>query len=179
MERLKSRILLKRNLKALLKHRGKRQGELARHLRRKGNDDKDADSWISHILDESDSRELPMEYWDRAAEFLGVDTYHFFMPGVANNGETERRSGSDRRHRADRRIGHDLPARPRDLDLMNLIRALPTDAVDEAIAEVMKILDRALRRQRGKSAHVADLRRTDGSAEASLAQGRGRGKESD
>src|SRR4051812_429767 len=81
VERLKSRILLKRNLKQLLWNRGKKQGELARWLRRKGASDKSADSWISHILDESDPRELPMEYWDRTAEFLGVDTFHFFIPG--------------------------------------------------------------------------------------------------
>lgn len=150
VERLKSHILMKRNIKALLRHRGKGQGELARHLRRKGQRDSVADSWISHILDENSDRELPMEHWDRAAEFLGVDTYHFFLPGVANNELTERRQGSDRRKSNDRRLGQDLPARPRDLDLMNLIRALSPNGVEEGIEEMLKILDRELRRRRSK-----------------------------
>lgn len=164
VERLRANVLMKRNLKTLLHHREKKQGQLARYLRRKGVDDKDADSWMSHILDESDTRELPMEYWDRAAEFLGVDTYHFFLPGVAHNDETERRSGTDRRQRADRRIGQDLPARPRDLDVMNIIRALPTDSLEEAIEALMKILDRALQRRRAKPAFAGERGRTAESA---------------
>lgn len=160
VERLRANVLMKRNIKALLDHRDKKQGQLARYLRRKGKDDKDADSWMSHILDENDSRELPMEYWDRAADFLGVDPYHFFLPGVAHIDETERRSGSDRRQRADRRIGQDLPARPRDLDVMNIIRALPTDSLEEAIEALMKILDRALQRRRAKPASAGAHGRT-------------------
>lgn len=176
MERVTSRILMKRNLKALLRHRGKGQGELARHLRRTGGNDKAADSWISHILDERSDRELPMEHWDRAADFLGVDTYHFFLPGVASNDETERRSGTDRRQRADRRIGQDLPARTRDLDLMNIIRALPTEAVEEAIGELMKILDKALRRRRATPASPAASSHTTETTEATHVHGRAKRK---
>lgn len=157
VERIKTQILLKRNLKALLKHRGKTQNGLARILRPPRENDESADSWMSHILNEKElDRELPMELWDKAADYLGVDTYHFFIPGIAENDETERRSGRDRRTRADRRMGTTLPARPRDLDLMNLIRALPRDAVEEAIGAVMKILDRALQRRRAIPASGGD-----------------------
>lgn len=162
MERIAARTLLKRNLKALLRHRGKNQGQLARFLRRKGTDDRTSDSWISHILDESDERELPMEYWDRAAEFLAVDTYHFFVPGIAGNELTERRAGGDRRKRADRRLGSDLPDRPRDLDIVSLIRALSPDGVEDAIGAVMKILDGELRRRRARPGSAGGQNHTPG-----------------
>lgn len=176
MERLRTAILLKRNLKALLRRRGKKQGELARFLRRKGHDDDGADSWISHILDESDPKELGMEHWDRTAEFLGVDTFQFFIPGIANNESTERRSGVDRRQRSDRRIGTALPERNRDLDLMNVIRAIPDADLDEAIAALMKILDRALQRRRGKRASSAEPASTGGNSATAPAPKRARKK---
>lgn len=167
MERIRTQILLKRNLKALIRFRGKTQGGLARFLRRKGEDDAHADSWIAHILSEKPEymdRELPMEHWDRAAEYLGVDTYQFFIPGIAENDSTERRSGDDRRKRADRRLGTALPATERQLDLMNLIRALPEDCIDQAIGKVMEVLDAALRRRRAKSASVGGQGNTGGKA---------------
>ncbi len=174
MERIRSQILMKRNIKALLRHRGKTAGGLARFLRHKGQDDKDADSWMSHILDETDlKRELPMELWDKAAEYLGVDTYHFFLPGIAHNEITERRSGEDRRTRDDRRIGQDLPARPRDLDLMNVIRLLPHDSVEEAIRAVLKILDEAVLRRRARPASAGGQENTSGNDAPTHAPKRG------
>ncbi len=175
VERIKSQILMKRNLKALIRHRGKTAGGLARFLRRKGHDDKDADSWMSHILDESDlKRELPMEMWDRAAEYLAVDTYHFFLPGIANNEITERRSGTDRRQRNDRRLGQDLPSREREVDLMGVIRLLPPDALEEAIRAVMKILDGAVLRRRAKPGSAGGHENTSGTDAPTHAPKRGR-----
>jgi len=175
-ERLKSQILMKRNIKFLLHHRGKSQAALARHLRRQGMDDKTADSWLSHYLNERSERELPFEYWDRAADFLGVDTYHFFIPGLGENFETERRSGRDRRSWVERRQGNSLPERPRDLDLMLIIRAIPAEDLDEAADGLVKILDRALKRRRARLTSAGGQGRKDGTREASHAQGPSKGK---
>ena len=172
VERIKTQILLKRNLKALLRHRDISQAAFARHLL--GRDAKHADAWISHILNEYElDRELPMELWDKAAAKLGVDTYHFFLPGVANS-LTERRSGSDRRKGAERRIGYDLPARPRELDLMNLFRVLPPKELEEAIEAVLKLVDQALRRRRATLESSGGPGGTGENAEASRALKRGR-----
>lgn len=149
MQRLKTPVLMKRNIKALLKHRGRTQGELARFLKYRDKDDKNIDSWMSHVLDEDDAkRELPMELWDRAAEFLGVDTYHFFIPGIAQNMDTERRGLADRRSWKERRKGSSLPARPQELDAMNVLRALPLSELEELLRAALKRLDLALRGRR-------------------------------
>lgn len=148
MERLKSQILMKRNIKFLIRHRGKTQVGLAKHLRRGSVSDKDANSWLSHCLDESnDRKKLPLEYWDRAADYLGVNTYHFFQPGLGRNPDTERRKGGDRRKWVERRLGQDIPARSEDADLMGLIRLLPIGDVEELTSDAMKRLDVALRRR--------------------------------
>lgn len=87
-------LLMKQNVSTLLRQRKLSQKDLAMYCHRK-------ESWISKILTVP-SREFPMKYWDKIADFLGVSTYQLLQPGMSNL--TERRAGVDRRSVKDRRI---------------------------------------------------------------------------
>lgn len=158
MPTLKINLQMKQNLTALLDLRGKKQGELARFVRR--TKDKKVDSWISHILDENDPRELPLRYWDRAAEFLGVSPYQLLQPGIAGS-VSERRTGADRRTGLERRISQAIPNRGREIDLFELIRALPREDQDDMLADAADRLNKRLKRRPSSAAARAALDRTD------------------
>jgi len=87
--------LVKENIDACLQRRRQTRKDLAFAC---GN----TESWISKIF-RNPTKELPVRYWDRIADFLGLDTYQLLLPGISHL--TERRSGSERRAGQDRRIG--------------------------------------------------------------------------
>jgi len=92
---MKANLLLKQNIKALLRARHQSQGDLAQWCRK-------TESWISHIFN-SDTRGVPLKYLDRIADFFGIATYQLLQPGITPL--TERRSKT-RRTGADRRVSH-------------------------------------------------------------------------
>lgn len=91
---MRAEALLKANIAGLLRERHLRPHDLAVYCRR-------SDAWLSKILGKDD-RNVPLEYLDRIADFLGVTPFQLFQPGIV--GVAERRSGSDRRAGKDRRI---------------------------------------------------------------------------
>lgn len=86
---------MKQNVSALLKGRRLTQKDLADWCRR-------SETWISKILKLDSSREFPLKYWDRIADFFGISTYQLLQPGIS--AVTERRR-HQRRGGADRRVG--------------------------------------------------------------------------
>lgn len=167
---LKINVLMKQNVKALMAKQGKKPGELARYIFRVN--DKKVDSWISHILDENSSREFPLKYWERIAEFLIVSPYQLLIPGIAGS-VSERRSGSDRRSWKERREGQGMPARPGDIDLFEIIRALPREDREDLIAEASDRLNKLLRRRLPGAGERAAQHRTVEKTPAAHAPGRG------
>lgn len=172
MLHLKVNVLMKRNIDALLKRRGFSRRDLARYLRH--TNDKKADTWLSHIMKETSVRELPLKYWDRAADYLGVSTYQLLQPGIGG-AATERRCGMDRRKGIERRVGASLPERPGDVDVMQIIRVLSRPGREKAVGELMKILDQELRRQPTTPASPVGRDQTSETTAASRAPKRGRG----
>lgn len=84
---------IKQNVTALLKGRRLTQKDLADWCRR-------SETWISKILDLDSTREFPLKYWDRIADFFGIATYQLLQPGISSVTErrkTQRRSGQERR----------------------------------------------------------------------------------
>lgn len=84
---------MKQNVSALLRGRHLAQKDLADYFRK-------SESWVSKILDLNSTREFPLKYWDRIADFLGVSTYQLLQPGISSQTERrkgERRSGRERR----------------------------------------------------------------------------------
>lgn len=147
--------LLKHNINALLQARGQTKPELARWCRR-------SRSWLDKIFSE-DRREIPLKYLDRIADFFGIATYQLFQPGISPL--MERRSGNDRRKLRDRRISNAVLSEKRgDADLMSVIRALSQQGREQAIAELMKILDRELRPPRATPASAGGQDHTPGTA---------------
>jgi hypothetical protein len=96
---VKAGQILKDNIDALLRHRGKTRKQLAQFCLRRW--DKTVESWISHIM-RNPNRSFQIKYLDRMAEFLGVEPYQLLQPGIT--AWTERRSGKDRRRGTDRRL---------------------------------------------------------------------------
>jgi hypothetical protein len=91
---------MKQNVIALLKGRRLAAKDLADWCRR-------SESWISKILKLDSTREFPLKYWDRIADFFGISTYQLLQPGISSI--TERRQG-DRRTGKDRRVRTKNPA---------------------------------------------------------------------
>jgi hypothetical protein len=84
---------MKQNVSALLKGRHLTQKDLAMWCRK-------SESWASKILDLNSTREFPLKYWDRIADFFGVATYQLLQPGISAVTErrrTQRRSAQERR----------------------------------------------------------------------------------
>lgn len=151
---MKAGRLLKYNIETLLKARGQTQHELARYCHR-------TDGWLSKILSESggEDRELPLKYLDRIADFFGIATYQLFQPGISPL--TERRVSSDRRTGRDRRISQALPHRGREIDLFEVIRALPREDQDDLLADAADRLNKRLKRRPSAATARAALDRTD------------------
>lgn len=95
MQSMKARLLLARNLHAILTARGQNQTDLAQWCHKKS-------SWINKIL--AGTRPLHIDDFDRVADFCGLNVYQLFSPGVSHL--TERRRLVDRRGAKERRIGH-------------------------------------------------------------------------
>jgi transcriptional regulator with XRE-family HTH domain len=95
MHTMRARLLLARNIHACLTRRKEDQSALARWCRKKP-------SWINKIL--SGKRPMHIDDFDRVADFLGIETYQLFQPGIS--ALTERRVHGDRRSKQERRIGH-------------------------------------------------------------------------
>lgn len=95
MQTMKARLLVARNIHAILTARKESQSDLARWCRKKS-------SWMNKIL--AGRRPLHIDDFDRVADFLGISVYQLFVPGVS--ALTERRKSADRRHAQDRRRGH-------------------------------------------------------------------------
>lgn len=93
-------LLIKQNIVELLGRRRFHQQDLAWACRRDLPKPK-AGQWLSKILT-SPKHNLPIEYWDRVADFFGIATYQLLQPGIA--GASERRRGGDRRVRPERRM---------------------------------------------------------------------------
>lgn len=94
-QHMKARLLLARNIHAILTARKQSQTSLAVWCRKKV-------SWINKIL--SGQRPMHIDDFDRVADFLGIGVYQLFLPGIS--ALTERRKQTDRRAGKDRRIGH-------------------------------------------------------------------------
>lgn len=115
--------ILRQNIDAILAARGQTRAQLAAAcgLSR---------SWSSKVWkdapDPQGKRGIPLKYLDAFADFFGISVYQLFQPGIAHL--TERRSGTDRRSVADRRISatpRGLPSTP--------IRQIAVTPEDEAI----------------------------------------------
>lgn len=103
MPQIKPREAMKRNIKAILATRHQTQKDLAVFIY-KAHTEKEietAESSISQIFTKSE-RGFPMKYWGRICDFLGIETYQLFAPGINGSG-LERRSGRERRTGLDRR----------------------------------------------------------------------------
>lgn len=133
---LKANLLMKANIDALLTARGQTRRSLARWCRC-------SDAWIAKIMSD-DSREFPMKYFDRIADFFGIATYQLLQPGISPL--TERRNRSERRSGRDRRISQAvLSQKPGDVDLVDVARALSRQGREKAIAMIADILNDELR----------------------------------
>lgn len=95
MASMRARLLLARNIHAVLRARGEDQTSLAAWCHKKP-------SWINKIL--AGKRPMHIDDFDRVADFLGLSVYQLFQPGISQL--TERRKIHDRRIRRERRIGH-------------------------------------------------------------------------
>lgn len=133
--------LMKANVKRLLQLREKEPEDLARHMRK-------SKSWIEKIY-RYDYRTFPIRYYQTIADFLGVHVYQLLQPGYADR--SERRSGSDRRKRIDRRISQAVVSeKALDVDLIHVVRAISTKGRQKAITVLMEILNDELDAPRGK-----------------------------
>jgi hypothetical protein len=92
---LKATERLKQNVIALLKKNGSSVKDMVRALHLKDV------SWWSHLQGDPD-RGLPSKHYDRLADFLHVEVYQLFVPGIA--GAPDRRSATDRRRQPERRV---------------------------------------------------------------------------
>jgi hypothetical protein len=120
---MKTMALLKENIRVIMDKRGVKPRSLARYVRQ--TNDPKVDSWMSKMLN-NPTREIPLKYWDRIADCLGVSVYQLLQPG--HTAGTERRSGVPRRSGKDRRISRQTITEKRgDIDIVDVIRALSDD----------------------------------------------------
>lgn len=110
---------MKANIDTLLRARGQTRRDLAQWCRR-------TDAWIGKIMT-VESREFPMKYFDRIADFFGIATYQLLQPGISPL--TERRKSTDRRSGQDRRISRAMlgASGASDAELLARIRPLLKD----------------------------------------------------
>jgi transcriptional regulator with XRE-family HTH domain len=132
---MRANELMKRNIRALLDSRGQNQRSLARWCQR-------SESWLSKVLQE-DKREIPVKYFDRIADFFGVETYQLFQPGV--DPLLERRKAPERRSGVDRRfVSQSDATRQQAVQLARRIAALD-ESRRRAALETVTMLERAQR----------------------------------
>ena len=134
---MRSALVLRRNLEALLRARQQTQHDLAQWCRR-------SDAWLSKILDENAKRGLPLKYLDRIAEFFGIAAYQLFQPGISpllERRKGERRMGLDRRV-ADPQAVLRSPAE----NARELVRLVLSASVDDRKAIYAQLLELGIRR---------------------------------
>ncbi len=151
MRELKAVNLLKHNIDEMLHARRQKRKDLAMWCHR-------SEAWLSQIfIDEN--RNVPLKYLDRIADFFGIATYQLLQPGISPL--TERRAKT-RRSGRDRRISNAvLSERAGDVDVMQVIRALSRGGREQAMGELMKILDRELRPPPARAGSVGGPDPTD------------------
>ena len=150
---MKALPLLKHNIDTLLKARSQTRRDLAMWVRQ-SMDKKKIDPWISHIFTNPDA-EFQMKYLDRIADFFGLAVYQLFQPGIADR--SERRSGSDRRKRLDRRVSAAvISQKALDVDIIHIVRALQQEGRQKAIGILMDILNDEIAAFRGPQTTAAD-----------------------
>ncbi len=151
MRDVKAPLLLKHNIDTMLVARGQTRKDLAMWCRR-------SESWMSQIFT-NEERGIPLKYLDRIADFFGIATYQLLQPGISPL--TERRAKT-RRSGRDRRISQAvLSERAGDVDVMQVIRALSRGGREQAMGELMKILDRELRPPPARAGSVGGPDPTD------------------
>lgn len=138
---LKTGLVLKHNIDALLQARNQTRKELAQWCRR-------SESWISKIFQEGSKRDIPTRYLDRIAEFFGLLPYQLL--GLDISPGLDRRRSERRRH-GDRRVAHGIElARRQGLsprDTLQLATTRTREQVDAATriaeleAEVQELKD--------------------------------------
>lgn len=126
MPHMKAERILAENVAVLLKKQGKTQRDLAQWCRH-------SDVWVSQFL--RGERSWQLDDLDRVADFLRLDTYELFRPGISLQTDrriAQRRVGPERRIGYAARIADELasriePARRRrgsqDVDAAALARA--------------------------------------------------------
>lgn len=128
MQPMKARLLLARNIHAVLVARGENQTALAAWCRKKP-------SWINKIL--AGKRPLHIDDFDRVADFLGLSVYQLFQPGIS--ALTERRKSAERRAGSDRRIGHaERTIQLRDAPQGGRHEKAPSEAAKAAISDEVR-----------------------------------------
>src|SRR5688572_6986034 len=149
---LKSHLLLKENIDALLEARHLRRKDLALWCRR-------SEAWLSQIFT-SPERNVPLKYLDRIADFFNLATYQLFQPGISGLYErrkAERRSGKDRRLSAvNQKVRQSLseavaslsPADIADMIRLKTLTAESRDVLREAMQAAERSEQQAVRRAR-------------------------------
>jgi hypothetical protein len=167
---LKSHLILKDNIDALLAERHQRRKDLAIWCRR-------SESWLSQIFTSAE-RNVPLKYLDRIAEFFGLATYQLFQPGISQRYErrkAERRSGKDRRLSAlNQKVRQSLseavaslsPADIADMIRLKTLTAESRDVLREAMQAAERSEQQAVRR--GRTPRAAGTGATAASARPGL-----------
>jgi hypothetical protein len=113
---IRVQALVKENIVALLRARRVQQQDLAVWCRRDVSKET-AGQWLSKILG-SPKHNLPLEYWNRVADFFNLEPYQLLQPGIAAS--SERRRGGDRRAGRERRMSRRMMAIEPTGDLMDV-----------------------------------------------------------
>lgn len=134
---LRTNLVMKQNVKALLRHRGLTQKDLADYCHR-------SESWIGKILDLTSDRKFPLKYWEKISDMLRVETYQLIQPGLTLPTERrkgQRRTGTDRRQQMIQQSVRDalstMTITERDVALLMRVKLL--DA--EGQAQVLRSLE--------------------------------------
>lgn len=134
---MKPLAILKLNIDTLLKSRGFTRRDLASWVRQSTNK-RLIDPWISHVF-RNVEQDIPAKYLERIADFLGVDVYMLFQPGLS--AATDRRK-SERRVQMERRVTRNplRPLEPTDGEFLQKLRKL---SVEERV-RVFHLMDGVL-----------------------------------
>lgn len=156
---LRSPVLLRQNIAALLRARGQTQKDLAAWCGY-------SKSWLNQILRDDrkprpaghKERVIHVRDLDRIADFFGVAAYQLFLPGVS--AFSERRKGLERRAGTERRQGRGdvapTPLRSLHDALAVLVRQLEDETYMRRLVSTLDEQLRAQRSQRAPNSATAD-----------------------
>ncbi len=151
---IKSHLLLKENIDALLSERHQRRKDLAQWCRR-------SESWLSQIFT-NDERNVPLKYLDRIADFFGLATYQLFQPGIAARYErrkADRRTGKDRRIGAmNQRVRQSLSEAVASLSQTDVADMIRLKTLSDASRDAMRIAMQAAERSEQQAVRRAQRR---------------------